>query len=87
MTKQAMGELVDQCVLLGLVERVPDPADGRARTVRFTKDGLVWLDEFSKAVDRAEAEMSGEIGQAKLESIRAGLAKYGAKYNSLQSLD
>lgn len=87
MTKQAMGELVDQCVSMGLVERVPDPADGRARTVRFTKAGLAWLDEFRKAVDQAELEMSGEVGQTRLETIRAGLAKYGARYNALQSSD
>lgn len=87
MTKQAMGELVDQCVLMGLVERVPDPADGRARTVRFTKAGLEWLDEFRKAVDQAELEMSDEIGQPKLESIRAGLAKYGAKHDALRPGD
>jgi DNA-binding MarR family transcriptional regulator len=36
MSKQAMGELVDQCAELGLVERMADPKDGRARIIRFT---------------------------------------------------
>ncbi|WNV11733.1 MarR family winged helix-turn-helix transcriptional regulator [Tardiphaga sp. 709] len=87
MTKQAMGELVDQCVLMGLVERVPDPADGRARTVRFTKAGLEWLDAFRKAVDQAELEMGDEIGQPRLESIRVGLAKYAVRHDSLRQAD
>src|SRR5512144_1965237 len=34
MTKQAMGDLVDQCEAWGLVSRVPDEHDARARNVR-----------------------------------------------------
>src|SRR5437868_4465097 len=33
MTNAAMTELIDQCELLGLVERMQDPSDGRARIV------------------------------------------------------
>src|SRR5919112_6440625 len=35
-TKQSAGFLVDQLETAGYVERVPDPADGRARLVRLT---------------------------------------------------
>lgn len=83
MTKQAMGELVDQCEALGLVERVPDPADGRARTIRFTRAGTQWLDDFRKAVDQVEQEMRAEIGAAKLESVRSALVQYGAAHDEL----
>src|SRR5256885_13963788 len=38
-TKQAVGQLVDDLIALGLVEREPDPLDGRAHLVRFTDDG------------------------------------------------
>jgi len=39
MTHQSMGELVSTLELRGYVERVPDPADGRARLVRLTAEG------------------------------------------------
>jgi DNA-binding MarR family transcriptional regulator len=39
MTKQSMGELVDQMERVGYVERVADPGDGRARRVRLTAEG------------------------------------------------
>jgi maltose O-acetyltransferase len=38
-TKQSAGFLVDQLERAGYVERVPDPADGRAKLVRLTRRG------------------------------------------------
>nr|WP_041756302.1 MarR family transcriptional regulator [Bradyrhizobium sp. ORS 278] len=84
MSKQAMGELVDQCAELGLVTRVADPDDGRARLVRFTPAGLTWLQAFGEAVDIAEAEMRKELGKAAMDVIVDGLAAYGARFDPLQ---
>ena len=56
MTKQAMGTLVDQCEAWGMVSREHDPADGRARQVRFTDTGLAWLGAYRDAVTQAETE-------------------------------
>lgn len=39
MTKQSVGEVVDDLVDLGYAERVPDPADGRAKLIRLTGRG------------------------------------------------
>ena len=39
MTKQSMGELVRHLEAHGYVERMPDPADGRAKLVRATDRG------------------------------------------------
>ena len=39
MTHPSMSELVSSLEQLGYVVRVPDPADGRARMVRFTQAG------------------------------------------------
>lgn len=83
MSKQAMGELVDQCVDLGLVDRVADPSDGRARIVMFTSAGLAWLDAFRDAVDLAEQEMRTELGKPTMDAIVRGLAVYGARFDSL----
>jgi DNA-binding MarR family transcriptional regulator len=84
MSKQAMGELVDQCVELGLVDRVADPSDGRARIITFTAAGLSWLDAFRDAVDVAEQEMRAELGKATMDAILKGLADYGAEFDSLE---
>lgn len=78
MTNAAMTELIDQCAALGLVERAADPADGRARVVRFTPQGLDWLAAFGRAVAQAESEMAEEIGRAGLERTMAALARYAA---------
>lgn len=40
MTKQSIGEIVDDLEALGYVERVPDPADKRAKLIRLTEKGL-----------------------------------------------
>ena len=38
-TKQSVGEMVDDLVARGYVERVPDPGDGRAKLIRLTERG------------------------------------------------
>src|SRR5438034_9226204 len=40
MTKQSVGELVDDLVELGYVERIPDPADRRAKLICLTERGV-----------------------------------------------
>jgi DNA-binding MarR family transcriptional regulator len=52
MSKQAMGNLVNQCEAWGLVKRASDSRDGRARQVVFTEAGLAWLAAFQMAVHR-----------------------------------
>ena len=39
MTKQSIGEVVDDLVGLGYVERIPDPQDRRAKLIRLTSRG------------------------------------------------
>ncbi len=78
MSKQAMGDLVDQCVAWGLVVREPDPRDGRARVVRFTGTGLDWLQAFREAVTQAEAEFRAELGPEFAAVVLAGLEAYAA---------
>lgn len=84
MSKQAMGELVDQCAALGLVDRIADPSDRRARIVKFTRAGRAWLNAFRDAVDIAEREMRAELGKTAMDAILKGLAAYGAKFDPLE---
>jgi DNA-binding MarR family transcriptional regulator len=76
MTKQAMGDLVDQCEAWGLVVRVPDARDARARLVKFTPDGLAWLQAFKEAVAQAEEEFRVEIGKDVAAVVAIGLEAY-----------
>jgi DNA-binding MarR family transcriptional regulator len=76
MTKQAMGDLVDQCAAWGLVTREPDPRDARARLVRFTPTGLAWLQAFKEAVAQAEREFRLEVGQDVATVVAIGLEAY-----------
>ena len=69
MTKQAMGELIEQCAALGLVQREADPADRRAKVVRFTMHGLHFLEEFRRAVASAQHEMGERLGQERLQAL------------------
>jgi len=76
MSKQAMGDLVDQCEAWGLVTREPDPRDARARVVRFTATGLDWLQAFRDAVAQAEAEFRTEVGADVATVVAIGLEAY-----------
>ncbi|WP_309684703.1 MarR family transcriptional regulator [Polaromonas sp.] len=78
MSKQAMGELVNQCEAWGLVTRQPDPHDGRARRVVFTQSGLLWLQAFRQAVAQAEHEFRQAVGQDVATVVALGLEAYGA---------
>lgn len=76
MTKQAMGDLVNQCEAWGLVTREADPRDGRARIVKFTDTGLAWLRAFKQAVAQAEAEFRAEVGDEIATVVAIGLEAY-----------
>ena len=76
MSKQAMADLVDQCVAWGLVTRESDPRDARARIVRFTPTGLAWLQAFRDAVAQAETEFRAEVGAEVATVVALGLEAY-----------
>lgn len=75
-TKQSLGELVTQLEKLGIVMREPDPTDGRAKIVRFTTQGMAWLEQFHLAVEQTEAEIEAELGATLFQALKKGLTKY-----------
>ena len=76
-SKQAMGDLVDQCEAWGLVKRGADPLDARAKKLVFTSDGLAWLQAFKVAVAQAEIEFKESVGQDVATVVALGLEAYG----------
>jgi DNA-binding MarR family transcriptional regulator len=76
MSKQAMGDLVDQCTAWGLVQRQADLKDARAKRVVFTADGLAWLQAFKAAVAQTEAEFKEAVGHDVATVVALGLEAY-----------
>ena len=76
MSKQAMGNLVNQCEAWGLVKRESDSRDARARQVVFTPAGLAWLAAFQMAVAQAEEEFKASVGNDVATVVALGLEAY-----------
>ena len=78
LTKQAMGKLVAQCEAWGLVERLADPRDARAKRIVFTAVGLIWLGAFREAVAQAEDELRAAVGRDVATVVALGLEAYAS---------
>lgn len=55
-TKQAAGQMVDELVRLGYVDRTPDPGDGRRRLITLTPRGFDCLRASAEIFDELLAE-------------------------------
>ncbi|MGV8831977.1 MAG: MarR family winged helix-turn-helix transcriptional regulator [Devosia sp.] len=69
-SKQAVQQHVDALVAIGVVERVPDPSDARARIVRLTGKGtaaLVDSNAIKLAIEARYRAVLGSDGFAALE--------------------
>ena len=73
MTKQAMGQIVDDLEKLGYVERRPDPEDGRAKLVRFTPAGLDFVCDAAEVLDGIWREYSALLGPEELDQLQQSL--------------
>jgi len=76
MSKQAMGNLVNQCEAWGLVKREGDSRDARAKQLVFTEAGLAWLAAFQMAVAQAEEEFKASLGDDVATVVALGLEAY-----------
>jgi DNA-binding MarR family transcriptional regulator len=77
-SKQAMGKLVEQCEAWGLIGRMADPRDARARRIVFTPVGLAWLQAFGEAVAQAQDELRAAVGVEIATVMAMGLEAYAA---------
>ncbi len=79
MSKQAMGQLVDEVERLGYVERVSDPGDRRAKIVRFTQAGLGLIKDGTDIAGAIQRDYAKLIGKKKLNLLRGILEELHAK--------
>lgn len=72
-SKQAVGQLVDDLEGQGMVERIPDPDDGRARLVRFTPLGQQALLHGLSVLQQLQAELADRIGASHMDALHEAL--------------
>ncbi len=73
-SKQAVGQLVDDLVEMGLLERMADPEDRRAQKIGFTEKGKQALLHGITVLSDIETELAEEVGKTKLKGLHDGLA-------------
>jgi DNA-binding MarR family transcriptional regulator len=73
MTKQQAGQLLAELEEQGVVETFPDPNDGRARLVRFTRFGLEAIQHGMSIFQGIEAELERKIGTIQFQALRSAL--------------
>jgi DNA-binding MarR family transcriptional regulator len=77
-TKQSMAELVAHLERHGYVERVPDPADRRAKLVRATPRGQEVYAVARQVVAEIERDWTRRLGRDKVRQLRALLEELNA---------
>ncbi|HEU4547239.1 MAG TPA: MarR family transcriptional regulator [Microlunatus sp.] len=74
-TKQTASLLIAALEREGLIERVPDPDDGRARLIRLTSRGRVASERAREAVMSVENAWQAHLGPELSASLREALVK------------
>jgi DNA-binding MarR family transcriptional regulator len=69
-SKQAVGQLVDDLERKGYVERLPDPTDGRAKIVRLTPRGIQVQIDGLDIFATLEAELEEQLGPDRMVVFR-----------------
>lgn len=72
-SKQAVGAMVRELEVAGLVKQTPDPGDGRATLVSFTDEGLRYMRRMHRQVRQIERDYARIVGEAHFRAIREGL--------------
>lgn len=74
-TKATAGFIVDQLERSGLVTRVPDPDDGRARLVTITDKGKHAVRLAAEEVAAVEEEWTAHLGARRMQQLRQTLTQ------------
>ena len=68
MTLPAMSELVDDLQRIGIVERRPDPSDGRAKLICLTDAGWEAMRTARRVIAEIEADYAQLVGVERFEA-------------------
>jgi DNA-binding MarR family transcriptional regulator len=75
-SKQSMAEIVDACKAMGLVGRISDPEDGRAKLVALTPRGHKLMNVVRAAISSAERELRSQVGVEAARALTSTLIDY-----------
>lgn len=73
MTKQSVGEVATDLEQRGYIERVPDPADGRAKIIRLTQRGHQAREIGRGVIDDIELDWAQKFGEERIAALRDAL--------------
>ncbi|MER9139945.1 MarR family transcriptional regulator [Mesorhizobium sp. M0830] len=77
-SKQAVQQLLDGLEAEGIVERLPDPQDGRGKLVRHTRKGLDALRDGDRIKMEIERRYVSRIGEERFTALMGALRALAA---------
>jgi DNA-binding MarR family transcriptional regulator len=86
LTKQAVGEAVAELEQLGYVARAPDPADGRAKIIKFTERGREAALTGRRLFAEIEDEWAERFGEERIAEMRAAAEEIAEAYRLTGSI-
>lgn len=81
-SKQAVGQLVDDLERFTYVERVSDPDDKRAKLVRFTQQGRAAMLEGLEHLQQIDGELERDMGPKTVKALHHCLTQLLEALNS-----
>ena len=78
LSKQAVQQLIVDLERSGILQRDPDPNDGRGKIVRFTEKGLAAQRDSQEAKIKVEAEFKAVLGAEEFDRLEDALRKIGS---------
>ena len=74
-SKQAVGQVVEELEQMGVVCRVPDPSDGRAKLVQFTAAGRKGMLQGLDLLKKMEADLASIVGKKRMQELGTTLSR------------
>lgn len=81
-TKQSLAAIVRDLEAAGLVTVSPDPADGRAKVVRYTARGWECVRGGSAYLREVEESLASLLGRDGLDDLRTALTAVAERFES-----
>jgi DNA-binding MarR family transcriptional regulator len=78
-SKQAVQQLLDGLEADGVLERLPDPRDGRGKLVRYTREGLDALRDGDRIKLEIEQDYNARLGQQRFAALMDALRALDAR--------